>query len=594
MAMDFLIITYVLQGEVMNAALPTGLKMSSETIIELIQSDEDDIFTEYTDDEYMIFEALELQKKLNIKEIQEILGKKHIQPIINSMMSKNIISLHEEMVSTYKPKKIKLISLTDTELNDEKTLELLERVKRSKHKTNVLLSYFQLSKNSELVEKSELLTLSNAGSNVIKQMVDSGIFIENSKVISRLKSWNKSKNDLPPLSEIQTETIQNIKNSFENHNHILLHGVTGSGKTRIYQEFIKEIIDEGGQVLYLVPEIGLTSQLISRLTDIFADDVHIFHSKLNSQERVEIWNSAREGKPIILAARSGLFLPFKNLKLIIVDEEHDNSFKQQSPSPYYNARDVAAYIGSKYDVKVIFGSATPSLETIYNCKAEKYKYIPLNARFGNVNLPEIKVIDMRIKSLLMAENSKYSIPLMAGIQHSINNGEQVLLFQNRRGYSPVVICNSCGWTGSCPNCDVSLTYHKFSNELRCHYCGYRINNPDKCPDCGSLKLNYLGYGTEKIEKELEQLFPDMKIKRMDFDTTRSKNDLENLMAEFDAHKIDILVGTQMITKDANFEKLGLVGIIDIDRLMHFPDFRANERAFPTCNSGCQKIYRKTK
>lgn len=565
-------------GEVMNAALPSGLKMSSETIVYVnndVEFDKNDL----NDDEFLIFEALEIQNELNIKQIQQIVGKTNIYGILQKLIEKRIVDIREEMVQSYKPKKIKLIELHENYDTEEKINELFEKIKKSKHKTNALLSYFQLHSFKGSVEKSELVNSAKITSTVIKDMVEKGFLLEREKIISRLKPWTGKIADLPLLSEKQQETISIIDDIFKNHNHVLLHGVTGSGKTRIYQEYINRIIVEGGQVLFLVPEIGLTTQLINRLTEVFGDQVYVFHSKLNQQERVEIWNEVFNGKPIILAARSGIFLPFKNLKMIIVDEEHDSSFKQQSPAPYYNARDIASYLGSVWNLKVILGSATPSLESYYNTQSKKYGYVRLEYRFGDVSLPEIRIVDLTNKSALFSGNSKYSINLVSSVQSALNKNEQVLLFQNRRGYAPTVLCNTCGWNAKCPNCDISLTYHKEKNELRCHYCGHRSNVAQLCPVCHSHHINYLGYGTEKIENELKTFFPEARIKRMDLDTMRTKSDMENLINEFIDRNIDILIGTQMVTKGLDFENISLVGIINFDSLTQFPDFRANERAY---------------
>lgn len=565
-------------GEVMNAALPSGLKMSSETIVYVnndVEFDKNDL----NDDEFLIFEALEIQNELNIKQIQQIVEKTNIYGILQKLIEKRIVDIREEMVQSYKPKKIKLIELHENYDTEEKINELFEKIKKSKHKTNALLSYFQLHSFKGSVEKSELVNSAKITSTVIKDMVEKGFLLEREKIISRLKPWTGKIADLPLLSEKQQETILVIDDIFKNHNHVLLHGVTGSGKTRIYQEYINRIIVEGGQVLFLVPEIGLTTQLINRLTEVFGDQVYVFHSKLNQQERVEIWNEVFNGKPIILAARSGIFLPFKNLKMIIVDEEHDSSFKQQSPAPYYNARDVASYLGSVWNLKVILGSATPSLESYYNTQSKKYGYVRLEYRFGDVSLPEIRIVDLTNKSALFSGNSKYSINLVSSVQSALNKNEQVLLFQNRRGYAPTVLCNTCGWNAKCPNCDISLTYHKEKNELRCHYCGHRSNVVQLCPVCHSHHINYLGYGTEKIENELKTFFPEARIKRMDLDTMRTKSDMENLINEFIDRNIDILIGTQMVTKGLDFENISLVGIINFDSLTQFPDFRANERAY---------------
>lgn len=565
-------------GEVMNAALPGGLKMSSETIIEAVNNAESAI-DDLNDDEYLIYEALELKSALTLKEIKEILGRKTVFHIIQSLLEKDLINIREELVRTFKPRKVKLITISEKYKEDDSIQDLFEKLRRSKHKTNALLAYFQLAIAEKEVLKSELAKKANVTSSLLKQLTDAEIFIESEKNVSRLKKWKTDVSKLPELSEIQKKCIEEADKEFETHNHLLLHGVTGSGKTRVYQEYIARTIANGGQVLYLLPEIGLTTQMINRLTGHFGDDVYVFHSKLNQHERVEVWNSVYNNKPVILAARSGIFLPFRNLQLIIVDEEHDSSYKQQSPSPHYNARDIASWLGSKLNIKVILGSATPSLESYYNCRINKFSYVKIDQRFGDVSLPEIRITDMRMKSLLLPANTKYSIALASMIQQSLNNEEQVLLFQNRRGYAPAVLCHTCGWIAKCPNCDVSLTLHKEMQELRCHYCGYRRKNIDNCPACGSIKTGSLGYGTEKIEAELKNIFPDARVKRMDLDTARNKIQIEALMSEFEENKIDILVGTQMITKGLDFDKIGLVGIIDIDRLMHFPDFRANERTF---------------
>lgn len=565
-------------GQVMNVALPSGLKMSSETLLELMtQEDIDPVGL--NDDEYLVFEALRIQNELNLKDIREILGKKTVYPIIHSLLDKELVNIREELIKNYKPKKIKFLKLTELHESDDDLIEAFSMTQRSIHQTNSLLAYVQLKNTQKEISKAALIELAQVTSTVIKKVIDKGIFEEYEKTISRLIPFADQPTNLPKVSIGQKRSIEEIDEVFKSKNHVLLHGVTGSGKTRIYQEYIKRTMDQGGQALFLVPEIGLTTQLINRLAAVFGTDVYVFHSKLNQNERVEIWNEVAKGKSIILGARSSIFLPFKNLKLIIVDEEHDSSYKQQNPSPRYNARDVAAYIGSIKDVKVIFGSATPSLESYYNAQIGKYGYVLLNERFGNVSLPEIRIVDMRIKSMLLPNNSKYSIALTTMVQSTLNNEEQVLLFQNRRGYSPTMVCNKCGWNSQCVNCDVSMTYHKYLNELKCHYCGHRDNVPEACPRCGSLNIVMLGYGTEKIEDELKDIFPDAKVKRMDMDTVRTKNDIERLMAEFESGKIDILVGTQMITKGLDFDHIGMVGVIDIDRLMQFPDFRANERAF---------------
>jgi primosomal protein N' (replication factor Y) len=566
-------------GEVMNVALPSGLKLSSETVVSLESGMEWD-HVPLSDDEYLVVEALEIQKELRIGNIQEILDKKTVYPVIRKLLEKQLIWTREELQEAYKPRIVAFVRFVGPFREPDAEWDtLLDSLSRSKHQTHAVLSLVQLQKQFMHVPCREVYEMAGITGSVLNALEKKGIVEQYQREVSRLEPYSGETEDLPPLSDIQQETVQKIQEGFLDSHHALLHGVTGSGKTRIYQEFIRETFEAGGQVLYLLPEIGLTSQIVHRMSRVFGDRVIVFHSKLGVHERVEIWNAVRQGKSIVIGARSSLFLPFTNLKLIIVDEEHDASFKQQSPNPRYSARDVASYMASKWKARIIFGSATPSLESFYNAKTGKYTFISLGERHGEVSLPEIEIVNMSEKSSQLPNSRYYSVRLITQIHQVLNNREQVLLFQNRRGYSPTLICNTCGWTSGCPNCDISMTWHKAFHELRCHYCSAKAAVPRTCPQCGSANLFDLGLGTEKVEDELRLLLPEARIARMDLDTAGTKTKIEKILLDFELGEIDVLIGTQMITKGLDFERIGLVGIIDADRLIQFPDFRANERAF---------------
>jgi primosomal protein N' (replication factor Y) len=566
-------------GEVMNVALPSGLKLSSETRISLEKGMQWEHMA-LSDDEYMVVEALEMQNELTIEMIRDILDKKTVYPVIKKLLDKQLIDTREELQEAYKPKMVNFVRFSEAYSGNNPEWEpLLESLSRSMHQTNAVLGLIQLRKQFDHVPRKELYDMTGIKSTVLNALEKKGIVELYVKEVSRLEPFSGETEPLPPLSEIQVATIELIRNGFEESHHALLHGVTGSGKTRIFQEFIKETIESGGQVLYLLPEIGLTSQIVHRMNKIFGDQVLVFHSKLGIHKRVEIWNSIRSGNPLVIGARSSMFLPFTNLKLIIVDEEHDASYKQQSPNPRYNARDVASFMASRWQAKVIFGSASPSLESYYNARLGKYTYIPLTKRHGDVELPAIEVVNMSEKSSLLPNSIFYSVRLISQIHQVLNDKKQVLLFQNRRGYSPTLICNTCGWHSGCKNCDISMTYHKVFNELRCHYCSSKAPVPHSCPQCGSASIFDLGLGTEKVEDELSRLLPDAKIARMDLDTAGTKTAIDKILLNFELGEIDVLIGTQMITKGLDFDRIGLVGILDADRLIQFPDFRSNERAF---------------
>ncbi|MFK8104499.1 MAG: primosomal protein N' [Saprospiraceae bacterium] len=566
-------------GEVMHAALPAGLKLSSETRI-ILSPIFDDNYQGLDDKEFMVTEALSIQNELTVDEIRKILDKKTVYPLLNKLLDKKIIYLKEELKSQYKPKEVDCIRLQEPYETQPYLLEdAFALLSRSNRQVEALMAFIQLSKKQDVIRKKDIYDIANVDSTVVKAIVKKGIFEIYKKTISRIGGYEE---DLLASSELvpqQVNALAEIKTVFSEKNVCLLHGVTGSGKTRVYMELIREAMDRGEQVLYLLPEIALTTQIIIRLQKIFGEEIAVYHSRLNNHERVEVWRIAQAGKPIILGARSSLFLPFKNLKLIIVDESHDTSFKQNNPAPRYSGRDAAIYLAHLFEAKVLLGTATPSIESYHNAKNNKYGLVEMPERFGGVKLPEVVIVDVRQELRTQKMKSHFTSVLLASLEETLANGEQAILFQNRRGYSPTLRCVSCGWNSGCIHCDVSLTYHKFSNNLRCHYCGYQNKIPTTCPDCGDTQLSLKGFGTEKIEDDLKIFLPDAKIGRMDFDTVRSKNAHAKIINDFEEKRLDILVGTQMITKGLDFDNVGIVGVLSADHLFQFPDFRASERAF---------------
>ena len=567
-------------GEVMNVALPSGLKLNSETRL-IARHDIEDRLENLSDKEYLLAEAIAIQNEISINQAQDILDQKTVYPLIKSLLDKDILYVKEELKERFKVKKADFISLSDTYKDHEQHLNhAFDLVARSEKQTKALLSYIQLSRKQSWVPKSEIYDLANVDQSVIKAIAKKGIFRIESREISRIGNELIEEKDLPPFNPYQEQAFKELKALLDQGSaHNLLFGVTGSGKTRIYIDLIRETLNQGKQVLYLLPEIALTTQIVDRLKGVFAGDIGVYHSKMNNNQRVELWNASLKGKKLILGARSSLFLPFKDLGLIIIDEEHDPSYKQSDPAPRYNARDTAMYLAKLYNAQVILGSATPSLETYLNAKNGKYGLVKLLERHGESVLPEIKVVDLREQYRKGLMHSLFSKGLKDAMQQALQQNEQVLIFQNRRGYSPALQCHICDFLPQCPNCDVSLTVHNYFEELRCHYCGYRHKLPQSCPQCGTEKLNKLGFGTEKIEDEIKKVFPSAKVGRLDYDTAKTKNAYEKILYNFKSQNIDILVGTQMITKGLDFDNISIVAVPAADKILYFPDFKANERAF---------------
>jgi primosomal protein N' (replication factor Y) (superfamily II helicase) len=567
------------EGEVMQAAVPANLKLSSETI--LVWNDE--FGSDYTfldNDEYIIAEALELKKELRLSEVQQLLDVSHVYPVIKKLIEKNVCHVWENLQEKYKEKKETYIRLNPEYSNEEKLADLLNNWSRAPKQMELLLAYLHLIKSEGEVTQSELLKKSNATAAQLKGLVDKGILLSEKRSTDRIRSLPKDMNIDFTLSEAQQIALTKVETVFTDKQVCLLHGVTSSGKTQIYINLIEEYIRNGKQVLYMLPEIALTAQVIRRLQKHFGGHIAIYHSKFNPNERVEIWNKVKTGEvKAILGARSSLFLPFKELGLIIIDEEHDPSYKQQDPAPRYHGRDAAIYYASLFKAKVLLGSATPSIESYYNGEQKKYGLVKLNERFGQVEMPSISLID--VKTIVTKEKGKIAVTpqLIEGIQKSLDEKKQVILFQNRRGYSPYLICGVCGWIPQCTHCNVSLTYHKAKNKLTCHYCGSIYPVLQTCAACGSHHFYQKNFGTEKIEELIAEQFPHARISRMDYDSIKGKHDHDALIKLFEQQRIDILVGTQMVVKGLDFEHVNLVGILDADGILNFTDFRVNERAF---------------
>lgn len=567
-------------GDVMNAALPAPFKLSSETIIVL--DDEKKIDSvELNDKEYLIAEALTIKHELSLKDIQQILQQKSVQPIIKSLIEKGVALVKEELKEIYKEKKQKFLQLNSKYHNNETEVRLLfEKLEKFPKQLAILMAYFQLSHDVGRITKTKLLKRSEATSAVLQTMIKNEIFIETEETVSRLKFTEGSEQAELQLSDAQNKSLSEINNLFADKQVVLLHGVTGSGKTEIYIELIKQYLDNEKQILYLLPEIALTSQIIGRLKKHFGNKVGVFHSKFNQSERLEIWKQVLNGGyKIILGARSAIFLPFTKLGLVIIDEEHDTSYKQFDPAPRYNARDSAVYLAGLHNAKVLMGTATPSVESYFNAKNGKYGLVVLSERYAGMQMPEVQIIDLKEQTKLQKMQSHFSNILLEAIQKTLGQKEQVILFRNRRGYSPFIICQQCGWSPSCINCDVHLVYHKYEDELRCHYCGHKEKTYKACPACGSTKLLIQGFGTEKIEDELQMLFAQSNIARLDLDTARGKHSHERIIHDFEEGHIDILVGTQMVTKGLDFDHVNLVGILNADQILNFSDFRSAERGF---------------
>lgn len=568
-------------GDVYRGAMPSALLLESETII----TKKDNNFVDeslLSDDEFLVFEALQHQSILKVADIIDVLNKKNVFPVIQKLLDKGILSVQEEVVESYKPKLIRYIRLHPNYQSEQQLSQLLDSLKGAKQ-TEIILQYFQLQATEKKpISVKAILEKSGSSSATLKALIDKNIFEAYFIQKDRVNYEGVLTDDKLELSLFQQRAFEEIQLKFEEKEVCLLHGVTASGKTEIYITLIEQYLKQEKQVLYLLPEIGLTTQLLDRLRLHFGNKVAVYHSKYSNNERVEVWKQVHlvsEKAQIVIGARSALFLPFCKLGLIIIDEEHETTFKQQDPAPRYNARDAAIVLANKHRSKVLLGSATPSIETYHNARSNKFGLVEISERYGNVKMPEIELVDLKDKYFRKKMSGHFSDSLIDEITKSLVLSEQVILFQNRRGFSPIVECITCGHVPQCIQCDVSLTFHKSKNQLRCHYCGYSIANPTHCHSCSSVHLSTKGFGTEQIQQELNALFPNSKIGRMDQDTTRGKFGFDKIIDAFKNREIDILVGTQMLAKGLDFDNVTLVGIMNADNMLYHPDFRAFERSF---------------
>ena len=569
-------------GEVLKAAIPNGFLLESETIITL-NTNATIAVSELNDLEFLVLEALQSQPSLHINDIRSILDRKNVMGVLTNLIEKKHIVVQEEVHEKYRPKIKRFIKLSSHYSSQENLKDLLDTLSRAPKQREVIMTLLMLSsKENKAIESVLLQKKSNSNSAVINKLIAKEIleeyFIQKDRVEFNLEKNAPIKN----LSAAQTQALDEINTSFIKNDITLLQGVTSSGKTEIYVQLIDYAIKQGKQVLYMLPEIALTTQLISRLQNYFGEKISVYHSKYSISERVEVWNNVLDHKAkaqIIIGARSSLFLPFTKLGLLIVDEEHEPSFKQYAPSPRYNGRDSAVVLAKYHGAKLLMGSATPSLESFFNATNNRYGLVTLKKRFGNVLMPEIELVDVKEKHRKKLMKGHFSDRLLEEINEALKNKEQVILFQNRRGYSPIIECTTCGISPQCPNCDVSLTFHQYKNQLRCHYCGYHTSKMISCIACGNETLDSKGFGTEQIELELKELFPNHQIARMDQDSMKGKHAYAKIIEAFELKEIDILVGTQMLAKGLDFRNVSLVGVMNADNLLNFPDFRAHERSF---------------
>lgn len=572
-------------GDVYKAAMPSGMKLESETLV--AYNEEFEATVPLPKNEQRILDLLNDDKEQCVTQLQKASGLKSILPIIKRLLEKQAIFVKEDLKRNYKPRTEARVRLTEAYSTEHALRELFDNLGRAKKQLSLLMKYIELSgwmgtaSTLKEVSKKDLLDKTGASVSILNSLVEKGVLETYYYEIGRLDKSIKGTLSLNPLNVAQERAFTAIRNSFQEKSVCLLHGVTSSGKTEIYIHLIEEVLRKGQQVLYLLPEIALTTQITERLKRVFGHRLGVYHSKFPDAERVEIWKKqlTDESYDIILGVRSSIFLPFKRLGLIIVDEEHENTYKQQEPAPRYHARSAAIMLASMYGAKVLLGTATPSVESYFNARKGKYGLVQLKERYKEIRLPHIELVDIKELTRQKRMKGPFSPVLVKEIRSALDRKEQVILFQNRRGFAQMIECRTCGWIPKCKNCDVSLTFHKRLNQLTCHYCGYTQSVAASCPACGGVELLNRGIGTERIEEDIQLTFPDVRVARMDLDTTRSRTAYENIIADFEQGKTDILIGTQMISKGLDFNHVNVVGILNADTMLNYPDFRSYERAF---------------
>jgi primosomal protein N' (replication factor Y) len=567
-------------GEVMQAALPAHLKLSGETKLIWIHNEERGVI-EWSDAGYLAAEALEMRGSLLMSELRAITGQKHFNEALNELLEHEVVEVDDALEPGWKPKKQKVVRLDPHYLIEANMHELFDSLQKAPRQLEVIMAYIELSVKKPFVTQQDLLERSGATAAQVKSLSDKQVFVIEEKDVDKLAMEKAEPMKELSFTDAQDQAYQALQQGLSEKEVALLEGVTGSGKTLLYIHRIRQCLAEGKQAVFLLPEIALTTQLVSRLRAYFGEQLGVYHSRFTNNEKITIWEAVKKRRiNVILGPRSAIWLPYDKLGVIIVDEEHDGSYKQKDPAPRFHARDAAIYLAALHGAKVILGSATPSVESLYNVRHGKYAFAALKERYQGVKMPEIKLVNARSLDAMRGQGIKMITPeLYQAMLHTLEQKKQVILFQNRRGYAPFQICTFCGWVPQCKNCSVSLTYHKSTDKLHCHYCGVRTPVVHTCAVCGSNRLQSKSFGTERIEEEVQQMFPKARIARMDIDSMRGKNKLPELMDQLEKQKIDILVGTQMVVKGLDFAHVALVGILSADSLLSFPDFRVNERAF---------------
>ena len=587
-------------GDVYKAAMPSGMKLESETVV--VYNDEFEASCPLGDSEQHLLDILSTDKEQCVNQLQRAMGVKNILPIVKRLLDKEAIFVKEDLKRNYKPRKEARVRLANRELDEPGMMTLFDELSRAKKQLAVLMKYVELSgwagrgEYLKEVTKKTLLEKAGATTTIFNGLVDKGIFEIYYQEIGRLDKSEVVTQEINALNTPQQEAFRGIMDHFREKNVCLLHGVTSSGKTEVYIHLIQEALKAGKQVLYLLPEIALTTQITERLKRVFGKRLGVYHSKFPDAERVEIWKKqlGEEEYDVILGVRSSIFLPFKRLGLVIVDEEHENTYKQQDPAPRYHARSSAIMLASMYGAKVLLGTATPSVESYFNATTGKYGLVELKERYQDIQLPHIEKVDIKELAHRKRMQGPFSPMLVKEIHDALERKEQVILFQNRRGFAPMMECRTCGWVPKCKNCDVSLTYHKGLNQLTCHYCGCTYQVPRSCPACGGVELMNRGFGTERIEDDIKLIFPEARVARMDLDTTRTRSAYERIIADFEQGKTDILIGTQMVSKGLDFQHVSVVGILNADTMLNYPDFRSYERAFQLMAQVAGRAGRKNK
>ena len=567
-------------GEVMQAALPAHLKLMAETTLIWSPTVENAVY-EWSDEAYLAAEALEMRNELSMSEVRNIVGPKHFNNVLNELLENQVILINDSLETSYRPKKEKMISLAPSYKGEDAMHRLFDQLQKAPKQLELFMAYIDLSMKNHFVRQQDLIERSGATTAQVKALGDKGIFLIEDKEVDRLVYKEGTAPSEIEFTPAQQKAYEDLEKGLDEKEVALLHGVTGSGKTLLYIHKIRECIASGKQAIFLLPEIGLTTQLVSRLYAYFGEELGVYHSRFTNNERVEIWEKVRKGAyKIVVGPRSALWLPYNDIGLIIADEEHDSSYKQKDPAPRFHARDAAIYLASLHSAKVILGSATPSVESLYNVKQGKYAFAQLSERYLGVNMPSIEIVNAKSLDTVKTQGIKLLTPeLQQAMLTALQQRKQIILFQNRRGYSPFQVCMVCGWIPQCRNCAVSLTYHKSTDKLHCHYCGLKYPIVHTCPQCHSNRIQSKTFGTERIEEEVKQVFPEARVARMDLDSMRGKESMPKLLEDVEKHRIDILVGTQMVVKGLDFANIALVGILSADTLLSYPDFRVNERAF---------------